>query len=117
MKDQQLKTQKEKDQQEISLNNQIEMLQYKLLSGERAGSMAAATDSSETFAQLLKLCQGDVQDISKRLQGITLAQDSTEDSLREQWLEQGRMMNQLRQEHERQSFERAQEAEDRIDDV
>ena len=50
VKDQQLKTQKEKDQQEISLNNQIEMLQYKLLSGERAGSMAAATDSSETFS-------------------------------------------------------------------
>ena len=67
VKDQQLKTQKEKDQLEISLNNQIEMLQYKLLSGERAGSTTTAPDTSETFVQLLKLCQGDLQDIQKRM--------------------------------------------------
>ena len=78
MKEAQLKTQKEKDQLEISLNNQIEMLQYKLLSGgerdgSRVGSMSAGMqDSAEnTFKELLKLCRGDLQDITNRIKNVS----------------------------------------------
>jgi hypothetical protein len=57
-----------------------------------------------TFKELLKLCQGDLTEITKKLQYI-VQNEKNEDKLRKELIDQGRKMNDLRAEHERTSFE------------
>jgi len=57
-----------------------------------------------TFKELLKLCQGDLTEITKKLQYI-VSNEKNEDKLRKELIDQGRKMNDLRAEHERTSFE------------
>lgn len=75
MKDSNLKLQKDKDQIEISLNNKIEILQYKLLNGTQEKSMNGDADdkssAENTFKELLQLCKGDMNEIIKKLQQIS----------------------------------------------
>ena len=68
-------------------------------------------DAEDTFKQLLKLCRGDLSDIATRLKNLTTSYESTEDRMQADFIEQGRKMNELREDHERGSFETRHEAE------
>lgn len=76
-----MKVQQEKDQIEISLNNKVEILQYKLLSGNdgsnvRNSQAQSQADSAEnTFKELLKLCRGDLKEILNKMYSITQNDD------------------------------------------
>jgi len=68
-----MKIQKEKDQIEISLNNKIEILQYKLLNGTKDGYKNMNGDGDKnnvaenTFKELLVLCKGEITDLKKKI--------------------------------------------------
>lgn len=110
LKDQQQKTQREKDQEQIQLNQKIEILQYKLLNGTSSNdntheNLANEGASAEnTFKELLQLCKGDLDEITKKLVMISQYEQS-EDHFRKEIIDQGRKMNELRNEHEKQIYE------------
>ena len=68
-----MKIQKEKDQIEISLNNKVEILQYKLLNGTKDGLKSKNGDGDQnstaenTFKELLVLCKGEMADLKKKI--------------------------------------------------
>lgn len=80
LKENQFKTQKEKDQIQIELNNKIEILQYKLLNGgagnadeDLRGSQSAMNNgqtAENTFKDLLMLTRGDLNEILKKMKSI-----------------------------------------------
>ena len=99
-----MKIQKEKDQIEISLNNKIEILQYKLLNGtkdlkNKNGEGDQNQAAENTFKELLVLCKGEMADLKKKIAMLS-QNDKVEDNLRSEIIEQGRKMNELRAEHE-----------------
>ena len=59
---------------QIQLNQKIEILQYKLLNGSDSGvrdSQSTNEGAAEnTFKELLQLCQGDLDEITKKLNAI-----------------------------------------------
>ena len=73
LKENNMKIQKEKDQIEISLNNKIEILQYKLLNGTKDNykKMNGESDQNSiaenTFKELLVLCKGEIIDLKKKI--------------------------------------------------
>ena len=68
-----MKVQKEKDQIEISLRNKIEILEYKLLNGAKDGMKKMNGDGDQnsiaenTFKELLVLCKGEINDLTKKI--------------------------------------------------
>jgi hypothetical protein len=102
-KEQLYKAQKEKEHTVIQLNNKIEILQYKLLNSG-GSEIAPANNMESTFKELLVLCQGDLAEITSRLNQISQS-EANEDMLRKEIIEQGRLMNELRDQHERQCYE------------
>ena len=69
-----MKIQKEKDQIEISLNNKVEILQYKLLNGTKDGGLKSKNGDGDqnstaenTFKELLVLCKGEMADLKKKI--------------------------------------------------
>mmetsp|Transcript_12522 Transcript_12522/g.21081 ORF Transcript_12522/g.21081 Transcript_12522/m.21081 type:complete len:117 (+) Transcript_12522:2223-2573(+) len=85
MKDQLQKTQREKDQIQIQLNNKIDILQYKLINGanQDAGlrdsqNISGVASAETTFAELLQLCKGDLNEITAKLE-LTVKNEQTED--------------------------------------
>ena len=108
LKDQNMKIQKERDQIEISLNNKIEILQYKLLNGTKESSkMNGEGDQNaadQTFKELLVLSRGEISDLTKKIASLQ-QNDKVEDNLRGEIIEQGRKMNELRSEHEQQMYQ------------
>ena len=116
-----MKIQKERDQIEISLNNKIEILQYKLLNGTKDGVNKMNGDSSQsgadkTFKELLVLSRGEITELMKKIASLQ-ANDKVEDNLRSEIIEQGRKMNELRSEHEQQMYEMQQQNQDKIDEL
>jgi hypothetical protein len=104
LKENNMKIQKEKDQIEISLNNKIEILQYKLLNGTKDlkrlnGDGDSSSAAENTFKELLVLCKGEIADLKKKITMLS-QNDKVEDTLRSEIIEQGRKMNELRSEHE-----------------
>lgn len=105
LKEQNMKMQKEKDQIEISLNNKIEILQYKLLNGTKDNLNKMNGDGNQgsvaenTFKELLVLCKGEITDLKQKI-AMLQQNDKVEDNLRAEIIEQGRKMNELRAEHE-----------------
>lgn len=105
-----MKIQKEKDQIEISLNNKVEILQYKLLNGTKDGGNKSKGDGDQnsaaenTFKELLVLCKGEMADLKKKIAMLS-QNDKVEDNLRAEIIEQGRKMNELRAEHEQSMYE------------
>jgi hypothetical protein len=91
--------QREKEELQISLNNKIEVLQYKLINGAKTEKGGSAVESS--FKQILKLCQGDLQELTRKLQTLAASED-LEEQLRAEVIEQGRRMNELSSQHQTQ---------------
>ena len=122
LKENNMKIQKEKDQIEISLNNKIEILQYKLLNGTKDGLKKINGDADQnsaaenTFKELLVLCKGEIADLKKKITMLS-QNDKVEDTLRSEIIEQGRKMNELRAEHEQQMYELKQQNQDKIDEL
>ena len=52
-----------------------------------------------TFKGLLELCRGDLSEITKKLQYM-VQNEKNEDQLRKELIDQGKKMNELRNEHE-----------------
>lgn len=115
-----MKIQKEKDQIEISLNNKIEILQYKLLNGTKDGYKNGDGDKNNvaenTFKELLVLCKGEIADLKKKI-AMLQQNDKVEDNLRSEIIDQGRKMNELRSEHEQQMYDLKQQNQDKIDEL
>lgn len=69
-----MKIQKERDQIEISLNNKIEILQYKLLNGAKDGGAnkmnGDSSKSGETFKELLVLSRGEITELMKKIASL-----------------------------------------------
>ena len=105
LKENNMKIQKERDQIEISLNNKIEILQYKLLNGTKDGGAnkmngdSGQSGADKTFKELLVLSRGEITELMKKIASLQ-ANDKVEDNLRSEIIEQGRKMNELRSEHE-----------------
>ena len=120
LKDQHYKLQKEKEQTQIQLENKIEILQYKLLNSGGAGQDQTAngtiTGNENTFHELLQLCKGDLNEITSKLNNL-VQNEQTEDNLRKEIIDQGRKMNELRQEHERQMYNSSSEQGQKMDNV
>jgi hypothetical protein len=75
LKDNNMKIQKERDQIEISLNNKIEILQYKLINGTKEGANKMNGDGDQgaadkTFKELLVLSRGEINDLYKKIASL-----------------------------------------------
>jgi phage-related protein len=66
-----------------------------------------------TFKELLVLCRGDLTEITNRLNQIAQS-EAGEDNLRKEIIDQGRKMNELREDHERQVYELTRSHNDKI---
>lgn len=95
------------------------MLQYKLLNGSDVRDSQSTNDGASaenTFKELLLLCRGDLDGITKKLNAIC-QYEQNEDKLRKEIIDQGRKMNELRNEHERQIFEQSNETNAKLEQV
>ena len=58
----------------------------------------------DTFKELLALCKGDLTEISGKLMQVMQQNDGGEEKLRKEIIEQGRKMNELKAESEKQLY-------------
>ena len=119
-KDQLQQSQREKDQIQIELNNKIEILQYKLINGGDSKSQGNPSQSLQTtestFHELLQLCKGDLKDITSKLTQIA-NNEKVEEQLRKEIIDQGKKMNELRADHERQMLQVTQQNMQKTDQI
>lgn len=81
-----------------------------------SGINGQADSAENTFKELLKLCKGDLKEITKKLQQI--AQNETvEDNLRKEIIDQGRKMNELRAEHEQTMYDQNQDHINKLEEL
>lgn len=72
--------------------------------------------NENTFHELLQLCKGDLNEITSKLNNL-VHNEQTEDTLRKEIIDQGRKMNELRQEHERQMYNSSSEQGQKMDNT
>ena len=74
------------------------------------------TNVENTFKELLVLCKGEINDLTKKIAMLQQG-DKAEDSLRSEIIAQGRKMNELRSEHEQSIYDLNQQHQDKNDDL
>jgi len=70
-------------------------------------NQASANSIEGTFKELMQLCRGDITEIIAKM-GQLAQNELREDKLRNEVIEQGKKMNELRADHERQMYELGQ---------
>ena len=115
-KDRAFQAEKEKEQASIESQNQIELLQYKLL--HKVENESANGDdqsgSAKQFTELLGICKSDLDEILNRLKS-NFQNEATEDQMRKELLEQSKKMAELKAQQEKQIYELTNENFQKVD--
>ena len=92
----------------------MEILQYKLLNNPADSFKNEGPEAS--FKELMNLCRGDLTEIKSKVGNIA-THANVEDKLRKEIIEQGKKMNELRAEHERQVYEEKSQSGHKIEQL